>query len=160
MQNSLKKLISAFLVTAFFPSLAFARLGETQAQSIQRYGQPTKTAGNLSFYAWNGFEVIEAYNDGGKAIVSAFVKRNGPITKEEATDLDNENAPRRSSQEHWETASGNLKMPFVNLYSLSDRAASDAVFLMAGPFPVSGQSLDTRVYSTPEGDTFFSSLVI
>lgn len=83
-----------FLLTILIPTTCFARIGETKAECIKRYGRPVKTDKNgvIAFIS-KGLAVIVVFNSRGKCKTIRYSDYNGKglLTFDAAMELVEEN---------------------------------------------------------------------
>jgi len=74
-------IIGALLVSAI---TSHANIGDSRAQSVKRYGQPTSHFGNREVYTSNPrWMIIQWFNPDGYAEVISYYKHDGTITQGE-----------------------------------------------------------------------------
>ena len=76
------KTLLPFLLSAFFCTPTFARIGETEKQTDVRYGKPvltrTESALRANAYRYKGFNIIVTFENG-VSVMEQFWKRNGLV---------------------------------------------------------------------------------
>jgi hypothetical protein len=88
----MRKLVLLLTVTLTAAS-AYANLGDTLADSGQRYGQPTRVNGNYASYRKGNWMISEWFNSAGYVVDICYYKRNGTVSKAESDGLSNANLP-------------------------------------------------------------------
>jgi hypothetical protein len=74
---------------------AFANLGDTRAQSDNRYGTPQELGGNFLGYRVRDWWIVEWFNPSGVVEVIWYNKAHGQVTTQDINKAVNANTPRR-----------------------------------------------------------------
>ena len=113
-------LVGAASLTAI--TAAFANLGDTRADSAQRYGQPTFHRGaNQEVYTRGNWWIDEWFNSMGYVVDITYTKRNGSISKKETDTVTLANIPSTTGWYPIKTNSDRTKS-IAQIYLSNDNA--------------------------------------
>jgi hypothetical protein len=88
--------VSLFLILALVPTLAWAALGDTMAQSALKYGEPSAPGSpQILVYTHPPFRIWQCYSPEGHCVIAQFspLDRTMPFTPTQCADLDRANLP-------------------------------------------------------------------
>ena len=114
-------LVGAASLTAI--TAAFANLGDSRADSAQRYGQPDWKPGqpNVGYYTRGNWWIAEWYNSMGYVVDITYTKRNGSISKKETDTVTLANIPSTTGWYPIKTNSDRTKS-IAQIYRSNDNA--------------------------------------
>jgi hypothetical protein len=113
-------LIGAASLTAV--TAAFANLGDSRADSAQRYGRPDWKPGqpNVGYYTRGNWWIAEWYNSMGYVVDITYYKQAGTISKKETETIQAANIPSPSGWYPLKTTNDNPKHAVGQVYLSND----------------------------------------